>query len=161
MTITSNYIGETIFVSAGNPTANTAAAFALLTWTKANGIQQLPELGTTNANIDVEDLESGFTTGVKGAAAGNDSSMAFRSLSASDTGQEIIRTAANGQQGLLSIRIVDGSGVANAPVAGDPLIYAQGYAHSFVENQGNSGAFKGFTASFKQNALSIVATVPV
>jgi len=157
---TENFIGQTIFVSAAIPATNDAAGFVALTWTKAGGVQQLPQLGTTNAIIDVEDLQTGFTSGVKGAGSGNDSQMTFRDTGSVDAGQAIIKTAANGQTGSMSVKIVEGSGVANAPVSGDPVEYAQGFAHSYLFNQGSVSAFKGFTANFKQNALSVAATEP-
>jgi len=157
---TENFIGQTLFVSAALPATNNAAGFAALTWTKAGGVQQLPQLGTSNAIIDVEDLQLGFTAGVKGAGTGNDSQMTFRDTGAVDDGQVIIKTAANGAGGAMSVKIVEGSGVDQAPVSGDPVEYAQGFAHSYLFNQGNVGAYKGFTANFKQNALSIAATEP-
>ena len=157
---TENFIGQTLYVSAALPATNTAAGFEALTWTKAGGIQQLPQLGTSNAIIDVEDLQTGFTSGVKGAGSGNDSQMAFRDTGTPDDGQAIIKTAANGANGAMSIKIVEGSGTAQAPVSGDPVEYAQGFAHSYLFNQGNVSNHKGFTANFKQNALSVSATEP-
>lgn len=149
---TKNYIGETIEVAAALPDTNDATGFASLTWVKAAGVQQLPQLGTSHANIDVEDLESGFTAGVKGAGTGNDSQMAFRDLGAAarDPGQQIIKDAAEGAGGEMSIRITPKPGDTTTPVK-----YAQGYAHSYLENQGNVSAFKGFTANFKQNAPTV------
>ena len=147
-------------MSAALPATNNAAGFVALTWTKVEGIQQLPQLGTSNAIIDVEDLQTGFTSGVKGAGSGNDSQMAIRDIGSSDAGQVIIKTAANGPDGAMSIKIVEGSGTDQAPVAGDPVEYAQGFAHSYLFNQGNTSTYKGFTANFKQNALSISATEP-
>lgn len=157
---TQNHIGKTIYVVAALPATNTEAGFEALTWVKAAGVQQTPQLGVSHANIDVEDLESGFTAGVKGAATGMDSQMAFRDMGAGtmDAGQAIIKAQANNQRGPMSVKIVDGSGINGAPVAGDPVQYAQGYAHSYQENQGNVSNFKGFTANFKQNALTVDGT---
>lgn len=151
---TKNYIGETIHVVAALPETNTAAGFAELDWTKAAGVQQLPQLGVSHANTDVEDLESGFTAGVKGAGTGNDSQMAFRDLGTAvrDPGQQIVKTAAEGAGGDISIRITPKAGDTTTPVK-----YAQGYAHSYLENQGNVSAHKGFTANFKQNAPTVEA----
>lgn len=157
---TKNYIGETIYVAAALPAANTAAGFAALTWVKAAGVQQLPQLGVTHANIDVPDLESGFTAGVKGAGSGMDSQMAFRDLGTPtmDAGQLILKNASEGADGEISVKIVRGSGANNAPVSGDPVKYAQGYAHSYQENQGNTTNHKGFVVNFKQNAQTVTAT---
>lgn len=151
---TKNYIGETIHVVAALPTANTAAAFAEMDWTKAAGVQQLPQFGISHGNTDVEDLETGFTAGVKGAGAGNDSQMAFRDLGTAtrDPGQQIIKDAAESAGGDICVRITPKPGDTTTPVK-----YAQGYAHSYIENQGNVSAFKGFTVNFKQNAPTVEA----
>ena len=157
---TKNHIGETIYVSRALPATNDAAGFAALDWTKAPGVQQLPQFGVTHANIDVPDLESGFTAGVKGAGAGIDSQMAFRDMGTAEmpAGQRMIKEASDENDGTLSIMILRGSGTDNAPAAGDPVKYAQGYAHSFTENQGSTTSFKGFTANFKQNARTVTGT---
>lgn len=149
---TKNYIGETIHVAAALPATNDANAFAGLDWVKAAGVQQLPQLGLSHANTDVEDLETGFTAGVKGAGTGNDSQMAFRDMGTAtrDPGQQIVKTAAEAADGMLSIRITPKPGDTTTPIK-----YAQGYAHSFLENQGNVSAHKGFTANFKQNAPTV------
>jgi hypothetical protein len=154
-------IGKTIFVSPAVPATNNAAGFAALTWTKVNGVQTLPQLGVSHANIDVPDLQSGFVAGVKGAGTGNDSTATFRQIAA-DAGQVAVRTAANagGDAGAMSIKIVSGSGVDQAPVSGDPVQYAQGYVHSYLENQGSETTYEGFSVNFKQNALTVDATQP-
>lgn len=159
MTATRNHIGKTIYVSAALPATNDATGFEALSWTKAAGVQQLPQLGITHAMTEVPDLESGFTKAVKGAGVGRDSEMTFRTV-ASDSGQGIIKTAAEGDEGVLSVKIVRGSGASNAPVTGDPVQYAQGIAHSYVENQGNDTNHEGFTAGFRQNEPTIDATEP-
>ena len=155
----SNFIGQTIFVEEAHPSANTSTAFEALTWVKVNGVITLPQLGVTHSMIDVPDLQTGFTSAVKGAGQGVDTTATFREV-ASDAGQGDIKDAANSQAGILSIKIVDGSGAANAPVAGDPVIYAQGIAHSHQPNQGDNASFEGVTISFRQNAPTIVATEP-
>lgn len=157
---TKNHIGETIFVARALPAANTLAGFRALTWVKATGVQQLPQFGVSHANTDVEDLETGFTAGVKGAATGNNSSMAFRDLGNAqmDPGQLIIKEQSEHGDGDISIMIVRGSGANRAPAVGDPVKFAQGYAHSYLENQGNVTSFKGFTAGFKQNAPTVDGT---
>jgi hypothetical protein len=156
-----SHIGKTIFVSAAAPATNNAAGFAALTWTKVNGLQSAPQLGVSHANIDVPDLQTGFVSGVKGAGTGNDSTAAFRMVPA-DAGQVIVRTAANagGDAGTLSIKIVKGSGAAQAPVTGDPVQYATGYAHSYIENQPTDTTFEGFSVNFKQAAVTVDATQP-
>lgn len=154
-------IGKTIYISTALPATNDAAGFEALSWTKANGVQTLPQLGVSHSNIDVPDLQSGFTAGVKGAGTGNDSPMTFRQVDG-DAGQTALRTAADagGDAGALAIKIVLGSGTDNAPATGDPTEYAQGYAHSYIDNQGTDTTHEGFSANFKQNALTIKAAHP-
>jgi hypothetical protein len=154
-----NNIGKTLYVSATLPTANTATAFAALTWTKVEGLVSGPQLGVTHANIDVPDLQTGFTKGVKGAGQGQDSQMAF-TIDGSDPGRTIVKDAANGGQGLLAIKLVTGSGANQQPVSGDPVQYAQGYVHSYTENQATTDSYEGFTVNFKQNAQTVDATQP-
>jgi len=154
-----NFIGQTIFVAEAYPSANTAAGFEALSWVKVNGLQTLPQLGVTHSMIDVPDLQTGFTSAVKGAGQGADTTATFREV-ASDAGQEDIKNSADSQAGILSIKIVDGSGAAQAPVSGDPVLYAQGIAHSYQPNQGDNASFEGFTIGFRQNAPTIAATQP-
>ena len=154
-----NHIGKTLYAAAALPATNDATGFEALTWVKVNGLIAAPTLGVTHDGIDVPDLQTGFTSAVKGAASGNDATMEFRSV-ASDTGQGNLRTAANSQAGTLSIKIVDGSGTNNAPVSGDQVEYAQGYAHSFTPNDINNSSFRGFTVGFRQNNYTVVATEP-
>ena len=155
----SNFIGQTIYVEEALPAANTTAGFEALTWVKVNGVITLPQLGLTHSMIDVPDLQTGFTSAVKGAGQGADTTATFREVP-SDAGQEDIKAAANSQAGIISIKIVDGSGAAQAPVTGDPVIYAQGIAHSHQPNQGDNASYDGFTIGFRQNAPTIVATQP-
>lgn len=160
--MTGSHIGKTMYVAEAVPATNNAAGFEALTWVKAEGIQVLPQLGVSHANIDVPDLQTGFTAGVKGAGTGNDSTCTFRDV-AGDAGQDDIRGLANagGTLGAGSIKIVKGSGTNQAPVAGDPVQYAQGYFHSYVEIQGDTTTHEGFSANFKQNDLTVDATEPV
>ena len=155
----SNFIGQTLFVAEALPSANTAAAFESLSWVKVNGLITLPQLGITHSMIDVPDLETGFTSADKGAGQGTDTTMTFSEKPA-DAGQEDIKNAADGDSGILSVKIVDGSGAAQAPVTGDPVKYAQGIAHSHQPNQGDNAAYEGFTIGFRQNAPTIAATEP-
>ena len=159
---TGSHIGKTIYVAPALPATNDAAGFEALTWTKVNGVQTLPQLGVSHANIDVPDLQTGFTGGIKGAGSGNDSTVSFRDVDA-DAGQTSVRTLADagGTGGAASIKIVKGSGTDQAPVAADPVQYAQGYLHSFIEIQGDDTSHEGFSANFKQNALTVDATEPV
>lgn len=158
---TRSHIGKTLWVAMAAPATNDASGFAALTWVKANGVQVLPEVGITHSNIDVSDLETGFTRGIKGAGTGNDSTATFR-LVVTDSGQINIRTAANGSgtASIGSIRITRGTGTAGAPAAGNELQYATGYFHSYVETQGNDSSHEGFSVNFKQNGQTVDATFP-
>ncbi len=153
---TGSHIGKTIYAAAALPATNDKAGFEALTWVKVEGVQVLPQLGVSHANIDVPDLQSGWTQGIKGAGSGNDSSMSFRAV-ASDPGQEDLLDAAQagGDLGVMSIKIVKGSGANQAPATGDPVQYAQGYVHSHVEIQGDTTTHEGFSVNFKQNAPTI------
>lgn len=159
--MTGSHIGKTIYVAAALPATNDAAGFEALTWVKINGVQTLPQLGVSHGNIDVPDLQTGFTQGIKGAGLGNDSTATFRDVPA-DAGQEDVRDLANagGTLGVGSIKIVKGSGVSQAPATGDPVQYAQGYFHSYIEIQGDGSTHEGFSVNFKQNALTVDATNP-
>lgn len=156
--MTGSHIGKTIYVSEAIPATNNSAGFAALTWVKVNGIQVLPQLGVSNSNIDVPDLETGFTLGLKGAGSGNDSSASFRHVKG-DAGQTALRTLANegANGGIASIKIVKGSGTDQAPAIGDPIEYAQGYFHSYMKVQGDDSSHEGFSVNFKQNAVTIEA----
>jgi len=157
--MTQNFIGQTLYVAEAYPTTNTSAAFESLEWVKVNGLITLPQLGLTHSMIDVPDLQTGFTSAVKGAGQGVDTTATFRNV-ATDAGQEDVKNSADSQAGILSIKIVDGSGVAQAPVTGDPVLYAQGIAHSHQPNQGDNASYEGFTVGFRQNAPTIAATEP-
>lgn len=157
--MTDNHIGKTIYVASALPATNDDSGFEALTWVKANGVQILPQLGVSHSMTDVTDLQTGFTSGIKGAGQGVDTSMQFRDV-ASDTGQANLRTAADDADGVLSIKIVEGSGAAQAPATGDPVEYALGIAHSYQKNPGEVGSHKGFTVSFRQNDFTVEGTEP-
>ena len=158
---TSNHLGKTLYVATALPASNDAAGFEALTWVKANGLQTAPQFGITHTTTDVDDLESGFGKGIKDMGMGVESTMAFRDIGSTDAGQEDIKTQANGATGNISLKLVKGSGTDNAPVAGDPVTYAQGIAHSYQENKAEKGSFEGFMASFRQNEDTVKATEPV
>lgn len=160
---TRNNIGKTLYVAQALPATNNAAGFEALSWVQAKGVQVLPQLGVTHESIEVPDLATGFTASNKGAASGVESTMSFR-LIAADAGQIDIREQSDDNQGVMSVKIVTGSGTdagdGPAPETGDPVQYAQGYAHSYQENQGDTTTHEGFTVSFRQNALTVNATEP-
>lgn len=154
-----NNIGWTLYVAEAAPASNTAAGFEALTWVKANGIQSVGSLAITHALIDIPDLQTGFTTAVKGAAAGTDVPLVFRTV-ASDAGQADIKGLAEAKSGVGSIKLVKGSGANEAPATGDPVVYAQGVFHSYAENPRDTNSYDGFSAQFHTNAVAIIATEP-
>jgi hypothetical protein len=155
---TSNQIGLTLYGVAGVPATNNTAGFEALTFAQLKGTQLLPSFGVTHGNIDVSDLGTGFTSGVKGPGTGNDTTFTFHGTGA-DAGMAAAIVAANGQDGLFSLKIVRGSGTDTgdgpAPVSGDVVSYAQGYLHTFALNPKDDSSFEGGTINFKQNDVTI------
>jgi hypothetical protein len=159
---TRNNIGKTIYFSATLPATNDAAGFEALTWLELEHPQTLPQFGVSHANIDVADLKSGLTKGVKGAASGVDSQGSCRiEASALATNQATFKALCESAGGNVAIKIGTGSGASAALASGDPVVYAQGYVHSYQENQATDSSHEGFTYSFKQNELEIIDTEPV
>jgi len=160
---TNNDIGKRIYVAAGVPATNNAAGFEALTWVRARYHQTLPQLGITHSDIDVEDMETGFTKGVKGAAQGVTTQITFRieNTDRDDPGQIIVKTQSQDEEGTISVKIVDGTGADNAPQAGDLVQYAQGYLKDYQPNQGTVTSHEGFSASFRQNDFTVEAVEPV
>jgi len=154
-------IGKSIFFAPALPATNDAAGFEALDWVEVDHPVQAPQFGISHNNIDAPDLTSGFTTGLKGAASGRDSQSSYRiDDGALTAGQEDVKDSAEALGSVCSIKVVRGSGSDAAPVAGDPVEYAQGYVHSYVENQATDNSYEGFSVNFKQNAVSVKATEP-
>ena len=155
---TNNQIGLTLYGVPGTPATNNKAGMEALTFVQLKGHQMAPSFGVTHANIDVPDLGTGFTSGVKGAATGNDSTFTYHG-DGTDTGIATAIVAANAQAGLYTLKIVRGSGADTgdgpAPVAGDVVSYATGYLHTHALNEKNDSSFEGGTISFKQNDLTV------
>lgn len=159
---TRNHIGKTLYISPALPATHDTAGFEALTWTKVNGIQSLPQLGFEGANIDVADLQTGVTDGVKGAMSGVEATFACRKVSA-DAGQALVKTTAESPQGIGSIKIGRGSGADEALATGDPVQYAQGYFNGYKEMQGDTTTHEGFECTFRQNvgpAIEDVEPIP-
>lgn len=156
----SNYIRDILYVAKALPATNDSAGFEALSWVKVNGIQSLPKFGLTHNVIEVEDLETGFTTGEKGAGAGAASEIAVHTV-ASDTGQADLKLQADDAQGVASVKIVrKPSGTGNTPDTGDAVEYAQGFLHSYTPTDNNVSTHVGFTVTFRQNAAAVFATEP-
>lgn len=157
--MTDNHIGKTLWVAEAAPATNDDTGFEALTWVEVKGHITLPQFGVTHSMIDVPDLKSGFTSAVKGAGQGVDTTATFRQVDG-DAGQEDVMAAANSQDGIISFKIVKGSGTDNAPASGDPVEYATGIAHSYQPNQGDNSNYEGFSVGFRQNDFTVVATEP-
>ena len=157
--MTANNIGKTLYQASAAPATNNTAGFEALTWVLVSGGISLPQLGVSHSMIDVPDLQTGFTSAVKGAAQGVDTTATFRDV-ASDTGQANLETLGVSQGGVGSIKIVTGTGTDNAPVTGDVVEYAQGIIHSFQPNQADNSTFEGFTVGFRQNDFTVAGTQP-
>lgn len=157
--MTANNIGKTVYHSAAAPATNNKAGFEALTWVLVKGGITLPQLGITHSMIDVPDLQSGFTSGIKGAAQGVDTTATFRTVSA-DAGQAALLLAGDAQSGVGAVKIVTGTGTNNAPVAGDVVNYAQGVVHSFQPNQADDSSYEGFQIGFRQNDFTVVDVEP-
>lgn len=162
--MTQNHIGKTIYVATAHPATNNAAGFEALTWVQVKGPITLPQLGVTHSMTDIPDLATGFTSAVKGAAQGVDTTATFRKVDG-DTGQTNLIGQAVDNDGALSIKIVNGSGADSgdgpAPVTGDAVEYAQGIAHSYQPNQADNSSFEGFQVGFRQNDFTVTGTEPV
>lgn len=161
MGATRNHLGKSIFFSATLPATNDADGFEALTWTELEYGQSYPQFGITHANIDVEDLKSGFTKGIKGAGTGTDSQGSCRiEDSALTANQTAFKAICDDENGLVALKIGTGTGTNNALQTGDTVTYAAGYAHSFQPMQANASGHEGFTYNFRQNDPDIVATEP-
>lgn len=155
-----NYIRDVLYVAQALPATNDNTGFEALTWVKVNGIQVLPKFAIAHNDIEVEDLESGFTKGEKGAAAGVGSPITVREISA-DAGQIDLKEQAADSDGHLSCKIVrKPSGAGNTPASGDVVEYAQGYVGSFTPNDQNVSTHTGFAVTFRQNEPTVEATEP-
>ena len=156
--MTKTHLGKQVFAAAGIPAANTTTAFEALTWVRVNGFVGGFQLGFEANNIDIPDLAEGITLGAKGMRSGNDSTASFRNV-ASDTGQTNVKGYANDASSAHSVKIIS-AGVSVDAVAGDAVQYAQGYFHSFLENEIAEGGYEGFAVNFRQNAATVNGTEP-
>ena len=156
--MTETHLGKQVFAATGIPATNDTSGFEALTWVRVNGFVGGFQLGFSANNVDIPDIASGITLGAKGMRSGNDSTASFRNV-ASDTGQTNVKGYADDATSAHSVKIISaGAGVAAA--TGDPVQYAQGYFHSFLENEIAEGGYEGFSVNFKQNAAAVNGTEP-
>lgn len=158
--MTGSHIGKTVWLVAAVPATNDASGFEALAFTvQVKGYQSGLSLGVSHANIDVPDVQTGFTEGLKGAATGDESTLVFRAV-ASDAGQALAKTLANSPNGLCSIKIGKGSGSDQALETGDPVQYAHGYLSDYKYLEATNTSHEGFSVKFKQNGFTVDATQP-
>lgn len=157
-----NNLGKSIYFSATLPATHNVAGFEALTWLELEGAQTLPQFGISHGNIDVPALKTGFASGVKGIASGVDTQgSCFIEDSTLTTNQLAFKAICESNGGQVALKIGTGEGALGALTTGDTVEYAQGYAHSYQENQPSESTYEGFTYSFKQNVgPSIKATQP-
>ena len=156
--MTKTHIGKQVFAAAGIPATNDDTGFEALTWVRVNGFVGGFQLGFEANNIDIPDLAEGITLGAKGMRSGNDSTASFRNV-ASDTGQTNVKGYANDASSAHSVKIIS-AGVNVDAATGGAVQYAQGYFHSFLENEIAEGGYEGFSVNFKQNAATVNGTEP-
>lgn len=157
----SNYIGDVVYIAKNAlPATNDDTGFEALSWVKVAGVQTNPKFGLTHSIIEVEDLESGWTKGEKGAGQGTETEMAFRTI-AGDTGQADALEVSEDAEGLCSVKVVrKASGTGGTVAPGDTVEYAQGIMHSYVPTDRNVSSFEGFTVSFRQNEPTVFSVEP-
>ena len=156
--MTKTHLGKQVFAATGIPATNDDTGFEALTWVRVNGFVGGFQLGFAANNVDVPDIAGGITLGAKGMRSGNDSTASFRNV-ASDAGQANVKGYANDASSAHSVKIIS-AGVNVAAATGDAVQYAQGYFHSFLENEIEEGGYEGFSVNFKQNAAAVNGTEP-
>ena len=143
-------IGTAVAIATGAPATNDKAGFEALTWVVINGIIEAPTFATTHSAIDVPDLATGFTTGLKGAETGVASSLVWRTIAA-DAGQTAVIAAALARA-TYSIRTIEpGAAVYK---------YAQGIIMDYEPNKPTVSSFEGGQVMFRPNAQGVVTTAP-
>ena len=154
-----NHLGKTIYIATAVPTTNDDVGFEALTWVRVEGLVTGPQFGYQHAAIEIPSLKDGINTAVKGMGSGADSTMTF-TKDAADEGQIALKALADGATGVGSVKLVTGSGPNLAPATDDPVQYAQGYFHSYTENQATGDSYEGFSVNFRQNLPHIDAENP-
>jgi hypothetical protein len=152
---------KAIFITAGVPATNDASGFEALVWTRVAHPIVGPSFGTTNNNIDIPNLETGFTQGGKGAQTGNESAMEFGKV-ASDAGQTLLKqlAEAGGVNGNGSIKLARITTAGGTPAPGAAVEYATGYFGGYSEGAADTASYESVNVTFKQNAPAVNAVEP-
>jgi hypothetical protein len=146
-----------VWVAAGAPATFDKAGYEALTWVKVFHPITAPTPGIETSMIDIPNLETGFTKGVKGASMGRVSSMAhaFPEGSSTDAGQDDLKDyAAESYTDEISVKLV-------LPNSTNKVAYMTGLAFGYLENEGTTESYRGFTCSFRQNYPGVTTTPPV
>lgn len=151
------HIGASLYVATSLPATNDTAGFEALSWVKLDGPVQYPQFGTTHADVQVPNAETGFDKMGKGAASGQATSFACQ-ISDGENGHSEVKALADGRPGEGSLKIAYGD--AGTVEAGDDVEYAAGVFKDFVRNQGDSTTHRGFTSGFTQNDFTVEGTEP-
>lgn len=152
---------KAIFIAEGHPATNDAAGFEALDWERVAHPIVGPSFGTTNNNIDIPNLETGFTAGGKGAQSGNESAMEFGKV-AGDEGQELLKelAEAGGVNGNASIKVARITTAGGDPEEGASVEYALGYLGGYSEGAADTASYENINVTFKQNAPAVNAAEP-
>ena len=143
-------IGTAVAIATGAPATNDKAGYEDLTWVVINGILEAPTFATTHADIDVPDLVTGFTTGLKGAETGVASSLVWRTIPA-DAGQAAVIAAAVARASY-SLRTIEPGGTVYK--------YAHGIIKDYEPNKPTVSSFDGGQVMFRPNVVGLTTTAP-
>lgn len=142
-----------VYIATGIPATFDKSGYEALfaSGTQIKGIVSVGAIGVTDNIIDVPDLETGFTKGVKGARVGTVIALAMREIK-SDAGQAALEAACQAFTEY-SIKVME-------PTASGEVEYISGLPHDWSRNERSTTAYAGFTANFRSNYPSVVTTVP-
>jgi len=140
-----------LYIATGIPATFDKTGYEAMTWAQVKGVVSIGAIGVTDNIIDVPDLETGFTKGVKGARAGDVIPVAMREIK-TDAGQDAMKAACEAFVEY-SFKIVE-------PTASGEVEYITGLPHDWKRNERSTTAYAGYTAAIKANYPSVVTTAP-
>ncbi|KQQ72931.1 hypothetical protein ASF70_15785 [Rhizobium sp. Leaf321] len=144
-------ITSKFFVATGKPATFTKVGYEAMTWVQVKGVVSIGATGVSDNIIDVPDLESGFTLGVKGARSGTETEVALREVKA-DPGQVAFKAACDA--------FVEYSFKILEPTASGQAEYITGVPSNWRRNERSTTTYAGFTATVRSNYPSVFATAP-
>lgn len=140
-----------LYIASGVPATFDKAGYEAMSWLQVKGIVSIGAIGVTDAMVEVPDLESGFTKGVKGARVGDEVPIAMREVK-SDPGQDALKTACEA--------FVEYSFKVLEPAASGEVEYFSGPPSNWKRNDRSTTTYAGYTAAARMNYPSVVTTVP-